>query len=107
MSIKGPLKFLKMSQQVLVFISTETLHFPQVHTWLRKCLFKIVLSALMLPNQAFTVPWDREGLKSYVDVVFGPVDGPDGYTQATQAALIHGTGDGAAQAGEAPQSKTA
>lgn len=45
--------------------------------------------------------------KSYTDVVFSPVDGADGHTQATQAALVHGAGDGAAHARVAPQSKAA
>lgn len=37
-------------------------------------------------------------LWTYLDVVFGPVDAADRHPQATQAALVHVAGDGAAEA---------
>lgn len=42
-------------------------------------------------------------LKTYFDVVSGPVDAADGHGQTTQAALVHVTGYGAAEAQVAEQ----
>lgn len=42
-------------------------------------------------------------LKTYFDVVSGPVDAADGHGQTTQAALVHVTGYGAAEAHVAAQ----
>lgn len=44
----------------------------------------------------YTVFLFTQALSSYSDVVSGPVDAADGHAQATQAALVHVTGDGAA-----------
>lgn len=46
-------------------------------------------------------------LRSYFDVVFGPVDTADGHAQAAQAALVHVTGNGAAHTQRAQQGKPA
>lgn len=43
-----------------------------------------------------TVLLSAQALRSYSDVVSGPVDAADGHAQAAQAALVHVTGDGAA-----------
>lgn len=45
----------------------------------------------------------RYSLNTYIDVVFGPVDAADGHAQTTQAALVHVTGNGTAQAWVATQ----
>lgn len=44
-----------------------------------------------------------QALRSYFDVVFGPVDTADGHAQAAQAALVHVAGDGAAHTQRAQQ----
>lgn len=48
-----------------------------------------------------------QALRSYFDVVFGPVDTADGHAQAAQAALIHVTGNGAAHTQRAQQGEPA
>lgn len=64
-------------------------------------LLRIWVALILFPDK------HKMFCKSYTDVVFSPVDGTDGHTQTTQAALVHGAGDGAAQARVAPQSKAA
>lgn len=51
----------------------------------------------------YTVFFFTQALRSYSDVVSGPVDGADGHAQAAQAALVHVTGDGAAYTQRAQQ----
>ena len=46
-------------------------------------------------------------LKTYADVVSGPVDAADGHAQTAQAALIHVAGDGAAETPVAKKTITA
>lgn len=46
-------------------------------------------------------------LQTYIDVVSGPVDAADGHAQAAQAALVHVTGNGAAEAHVAAQAVAA
>lgn len=49
----------------------------------------------------------KSKISSYFDVVFGPVDTADGHAQATQAALVHVAGDGAAHTQRAQQGEPA
>lgn len=65
-----------------------------VRTLLQLILKKHVLNQLILHKMTvFFFTWAS---RSHFDVVFGPVDAADGHAQATQAALVHVAGDGAA-----------
>lgn len=56
-----------------------------------------------LSHHYYTVFLSTQALRSYSDVVSGPVDAADGHAQAAQAALVHVTGDGAAYTQRAQQ----